>query len=95
MGWPDLLSKRGWMVMVIGDNDEDNLYDADELSRSIPDANATALDPLGYSQLHTLAHVAADHEAVMQSTNSQWNNRSHKTFSSKPTDRTRNRWGIR
>ena len=42
----------------------DNLYDADEVSRLIPDANATALNPARYSQLHTLAHVAADHEAV-------------------------------
>ena len=29
-----------------GDVDEDNLYVADELSRSIPDANATAVDPM-------------------------------------------------
>ena len=43
---------------------DDNLYDADEVSRLIPVANATALNPARYSQLHTLAHVAADHEAV-------------------------------
>ena len=43
----------------------DNLYESTNLARSIPDANATALDPCWYSQLHTLAHVAADHEAVI------------------------------
>ena len=48
----------------IDDDEEDNLYDADEVSRLIPDANATALNPARYSQLHTLAQVAADHEAV-------------------------------
>jgi hypothetical protein len=31
-------------------------------------------------QRHTLAHVAADHEAVMQFTNSQWNSRLHSDF---------------
>jgi hypothetical protein len=36
--------------------------------------------PFGYSQLHTLAHVAMDHKAVMQYTNSQWNSRSHSDF---------------
>ena len=48
----------------IDDDEEDNLYDADEVSRLIPDANATTLNPARYSQLHTLAHVAADHEVV-------------------------------
>ena len=68
MGWPDLLSKR-WGDE--GDDDEhdelggDNLCDSTNLTRSIPDANASALDPCRYSQLHTLAHVAADHEAVI------------------------------
>ena len=43
MGWPDLLSKRWWY----GDeHDEDNLYESTNLTRSIPDANATALDPI-------------------------------------------------
>ena len=48
----------------IDDDEEDNLYDADEVSRLIPVANATTLNPARYSQLHTLAHVAADNEAV-------------------------------
>jgi len=48
----------------IDDDEEDNLYDADEVSRLIPVANATDLNPARYSQLHTLAHIAADHEAV-------------------------------
>jgi hypothetical protein len=43
---------------------DDNLYDADEVSRLIPVANATVLNPARYSQLHTLVHVAADHEAI-------------------------------
>ena len=43
---------------------DDNLYDAVEVSRSIPVANATALNPARYSQLHTLVHVAAADEAV-------------------------------
>ena len=47
----------------IDDDEEDNLCAATEVSRLIPDANATALNPARYSQL-TLAHVAADHEAV-------------------------------
>ena len=45
--------------------DGDYLYGADELSWLNPDANATTFNPLGYSQHHTLAHVAADHEAVI------------------------------
>ena len=48
MGWPDLLSKR-WGRRWYGDehdeDDEDNLYESTNLTRSIPDANATALDP--------------------------------------------------
>jgi hypothetical protein len=40
------------------------LYDADEVSQLIPVTNATALNAARYSQLHTLANVAADHEAV-------------------------------
>ena len=52
-------------VVEIDDVDEDNLWDADELSWLNPDANAKALNPLGYSQHHTLAHVAAGHEAVI------------------------------
>ena len=53
----------------------DNLSDALELSGCSPVANATDLQPYGYSQHHTLAHVAADHEAVLQSPNYQWNDR--------------------
>ena len=49
MGWPDLLSKR-WGEVDDGDeHDEhevDNLYESTNLTRSIPDANATALDPI-------------------------------------------------
>ena len=60
-GWLDLLSKRGGIDV----GDGDNLYDADVLSWLNPDANATALNPLGYSQHHTLVHVAADHEVVI------------------------------
>ena len=49
MGWPDLLSKR-WGRWRYGDehneHDEDNLYESTNLTRSIPDANATALDPI-------------------------------------------------
>ena len=48
----------------IDDDEEDNLYDVDEVSQLVPVANATSLNPARYSQLHTLAHVAADHEPV-------------------------------
>ena len=60
-GWPDLLSKRWveydgrWMITCM----------SLKTLRLNPDANATALNPYGYSQRHTLAHVAADHEAVV------------------------------
>ena len=51
-GLPDLLSEPmvDWMV------DEDNLRDALELSGCFPVANATALQPNGYSQIGR-AHV--------------------------------------
>ena len=48
-GWPDLLSKRRGEVDDGDELDEhevDNLYESTNLTRSIPDANATALDPL-------------------------------------------------
>jgi hypothetical protein len=65
------------------DNLRDNLQDAHELSVCSPVANATDLQPYGYSRHHTLAHVAVDHEAVLQSPNTQWNSRSHLNLSSK------------
>jgi hypothetical protein len=42
-----------------------------ELSCCSPVANTTDLQPYGYSRHHKPAHVAADHEAVLQSPNSQ------------------------
>ena len=58
MGWPDLLSELVETMM----NLVDNLRDALKLSGYSPAANATDLQPYGYSQHHTPAHVAADHE---------------------------------
>ena len=58
MGWPDLLSELVETMM----NLIDKLRDALELSGCSPAANATDLQPYGYSQHHTPAHVAADHE---------------------------------
>jgi hypothetical protein len=43
---------------------DDNLYDATRSLDWSLSPDATALNPARYSQLHTLAHVAADHEAV-------------------------------
>ena len=59
-GLPDLLSEPmvDWMV------DEDNLRDALELSGYSPVANATALQPNGYSQHHTLAQRSRRPRAV-------------------------------
>ena len=48
-GWPNLLSKRRGEVDDGDEHDEhevDNLYESMNLTRSIPDANATALDPI-------------------------------------------------
>ena len=47
--WPDLLSKRRGEVDDGDEHDEHevgNLYEYTNLTRSIPDANATALDPI-------------------------------------------------
>jgi hypothetical protein len=75
-GCPDLLSERD----VDGDDgDEDNSSVAIN-SPANPCCQRNSSQPFGYSQRHTLAHVAADHEAVMQFTNSQWNNRLHSDF---------------
>jgi hypothetical protein len=75
-GCPDLLSERD----VDGDDgDEDNSSVAENSSPN-PCCQCNSSQPFGYSQRHTLAHVAADHEAVMQYTNSQWNNRLHSDF---------------
>jgi len=43
---------------------DDNLYDATRSLDWSLSPDATALNPARYSQLHTLAHVAADHETV-------------------------------
>ena len=51
MGWPDLLVEQ----MVTMMNSIDKLRDALELSGCSPAANATDLQPYGYSQHHTLA----------------------------------------
>jgi hypothetical protein len=72
-GCPDLLSEHG----VDGDDgDEDNSSVAENCPAN-PCYKHNSSQPFGYLQRHTLAHVAADHEAVMQYTNSQWNNRLH------------------
>jgi hypothetical protein len=72
-----------WMLTeetVDGDDgDEDNSSVA-ENSLANPCCQRNSSQPLGYSQCHTLAHVATDHEAVTQYTNSQWNNRLHSDF---------------
>ena len=47
-------------MMMMGDN----LYVAYELSSLEPCYQWNNPQPFGYSQRHTLAHVAADHEAV-------------------------------
>jgi hypothetical protein len=75
-GCPDLLSERN----VEGDDgDEDNSSVAVN-SPANPCCQRNSSQPFGYSQCHTLAHVAADHKAVMQYTNSQWNSRLHSDF---------------
>jgi hypothetical protein len=75
-GCPDLLSERD----VDGDDgDEDNSSVAVN-SPANPYCQCNSSQPFGYSQRHMLAHVAADHEAVMQYTNSQWNSRLHSDF---------------
>jgi hypothetical protein len=75
-GSPDLLSERD----VDGDDgDEDNSSVAVN-SPANPCCRRNISQPFGYSQHHTLPHVAADHEAVMQYTNSQWNSRLHSDF---------------
>src|SRR3954465_5690024 len=79
MGWPDLLSKRmvNMRAMI------DNLYVADELSSLDPCCQYDSSLPFGYSQLHTLALLRRrPRDGNLQSTNSQWNNRSHRTCSS-------------
>src|ERR1041385_2832658 len=83
-GWPDLLSKRtvNMRAMI------DNLYVADELSSLDPCCQCNSSLPFGYSQLHTLAQRSRrPRDGNLQSTNSQWNNRSHKTYSSNTSDR--------
>jgi hypothetical protein len=68
-GCSGLLSERE----VDGDDgDDDNLRDVEIFSGQCNNSQSYR-----YSQFHTLVHVAAaaDHEAVLQSTNSQWNNR--------------------
>jgi hypothetical protein len=75
-GCPDLLSERD----VDGDDgDEDNSSVAVN-SPANPCCQRNSSQPFGYSQRHTLAHVAADHEAVLQYTNSQQNSRLHSDF---------------
>jgi hypothetical protein len=75
-GCPNLLSERD----VDGDDgDEDNSSVA-ENSPGNPCCQRNNSQPFGYSQHHTLAHVATNHEAVMQYTNSQWNSRLHSDF---------------
>ena len=84
MGWPDLLSKRtvNMRAMI------DNLYVADELSSLDPCFQCDNSLPFGYSQLHTLAQRSRrPRDGNLQSTNSQWNNRSHRSCSSNTSDR--------
>ena len=78
-GWPDLLSEP--MVELVDDVDNSRMP-----------SNSPAAPPLPMQQLFNLmdirnttrwCNVAANHEAVLQSTNSQWNNRSHSNFGSK------------
>jgi hypothetical protein len=57
MGWPDIVVQR-WLML------DDNSREALELSGCSPSASATDLQPYGYSQHHTLAHVAADYKTV-------------------------------
>ena len=79
MGWPDLLSEP--MVELVDDVDNSRML-----------SNSPAVPPLPMQQLFNpmdirnttrWCNVAADYEAVLQSTNSQWNNRSHSNFGSK------------
>src|SRR3954470_20958071 len=84
MGWPDLLSKRivNTRAMI------DNLYAADELSSLDPCCQCDNSLPFGYSQLQTLAQRSRrPRDGNLQSTNSQWNNRSHKTCNRRTSDR--------
>src|SRR3954466_1755907 len=84
MGWPDLLSKRMVNMGAICDN----LYVADELSSLDPCCQCDNSLPFGYSQLHTLAQRSRrSRDGNWQSTNSKWNNRSHRTCSSNTSDR--------
>src|SRR3954463_6492142 len=84
MGWPDLLSKRtvNMRAMI------DNLYVANELSSLDPCCQCDSSLPFGYSQLHTLVQQRSrrPRDGNLQSTNSQWNNRSHKTCSRNTSD---------
>src|ERR1041385_3855579 len=84
MGWPDLLSKRtvNMRAMI------DNLYVAAELSSLDPCCQCDNSLPFGYSQLHTLAQRSRrPRDGNFQSTNSQRNNISHKTCSTRTSDR--------
>src|SRR3954468_12479593 len=84
MGWHDLLSKRtvNMRAMI------DNLYVADELSSLDPYCQCDSSLPFGYSQLHTLAQRSRrPRDGNLQSTNSQWNNRSRRNCSSQTLDR--------
>jgi hypothetical protein len=65
MGWPDLLMSDAIMMIATDDTIGDKTGVTDELSSLSPGANAIALNPIGYSRLHTLAHVAVDHEMVV------------------------------
>ena len=78
-GWPDLLVEH---VVDDGGGNGDNLWDAVN-HRLFPRCQCNRSQPRWYSQLHTLAHVAADHEAVCNLPIPNGTAENTKTFSSK------------
>jgi hypothetical protein len=75
-GCPDHLSEHD----VDGDDGDVDSSSVAVNSPANPCCQRNSSQPFGYLQRHTLAHVAANHEAVMQYTNSQWNSRLHSDF---------------
>src|SRR4051812_46550803 len=77
--WPNLLVEH---VVDDGGGNGDNLWDVVN-HRLFPRCQCNISQPRWYSQLHTLAHVAADHEAVCNLPIPNGTAENTKTFSSK------------
>ena len=84
MGWPDLLSEP--MVELMDDVDNSRMLLNSPAVPLLP--MQQLFNPMDIRNISRWCNVAADHKAVLQSTNSQWNNRLHSNFGSKnPPDR--------